>query len=34
MKNSRVSKSKEILKIRAEINEKSNKGDCSKNEQS
>ena len=33
-KNSRVSRSKEIIKIRAEINEKAkNKGDYSKNQQ-
>ena len=34
MKNSRVSRRKEILKIRAEINEERNKGDHSKNQQS
>ena len=34
MKNPRVSRRKEILKIRAEINEERNKGDHSKNQQS
>ena len=34
MKNLRVSRRKEIIKIRAEINEKRNKGDHSKNKQS
>ena len=34
MKNPRVSRRKEIIKIRAEINEKRNKRDHSKNQQS
>ena len=34
MKNPRVSRSKELLKIRAEINAKRNKGDHSKSQQS
>ena len=33
MKNARVSRRKETLKIRAEINEKRNKGDYSKDQQ-